>query len=296
MNRCRPQYGVNTYFRLFNQPTISRVSQFTKGSGYMKTIKLFHFAPLSMVAAFAWCFSAGAVPTVAIHRTGPANFYKGSCSFGTTAFTISASPAPTSDIEVYVYFGGSEGDTCSSDPCRAITTNNCRSSLADFNVSSTGLSVIRVVPDLYEVVIPAGHSSVVITAQSVNNSSACDGYQTVLADLPGTSDYTEGEYDVDPAATSATANLYPQSQAPSITVSVEFNNFPPNLYKSTGNSISFTLTASAPFPSSKTVVFFAGGNGTAFTTTDPCYAVYPTDFTVSGCRYRAIPERLLRDV
>ena len=255
----------------------------------MKTIKFVRLAPV-FIAAFAWCFSSAAVSTVAIYRTGPTNFYKGSCAFGATTFTITANPAPTSQIEVYVYFGGNGDGSCPTDPCLAKTTNNCDSSPGDFNVSGTGLSVVRVVANLYEVVIPAGHTSVVITAQALTNSSACDDRSTVIANIPSTEDYTDDEYDVDPDASSAVAYLYQQAQAPSITVSVAFNNSPPYLYKSTHNTISFTLTASAPFPASKLVVFFAGGDGTASNNTDPCNAVYPTDFTVSGANTAPFPN------
>src|SRR6185312_8126811 len=148
----------------------------------------------------------------------------------------------------------------------------------DFYVSGSGLSVFELVPHLYEVVMPAFTSYATFTVTATNSANRCsDPYSTVLVSLP---DYGEDEYTVNPDASSDTANLYPAP--PSITVTPSFNSYPPYLYKSTGSTLSFTLTASQAFPGPTTVLFLAGGDGTGTSPVDPCYAITPDDFTVSG--------------
>jgi hypothetical protein len=255
----------------------------------MKTIKLLQCVTLFTTVIVGSCFDAAAQATVSVHRTGAANIYKGSCSYNTTTFTVTAYNNYTG-VEVYVYIGG-QGNGQNSDDidsCWAASQHNGGDTVPDFYVSGTGLSQFPYVPHLYELVIPAFQGSATITVTTTNSASRCsDPYSTVLVSLPADEQYTEDEYEVDPEAASDTANLYPVTP---ITVSVQFNNYPPNLYKSSQNSISFTLTASSPVPGNTQVVFFVGGDGTAFTSSDPCYAVASTDFSVSGCSTAPFPN------
>ena len=229
------------------------------------------------------CFNAAAQLSVSVHRTGVTNIYKGSCLYTTTTFTVSVYPGNYTGLEVYVYIGG-EGDGLNSDEidsCWAASQHNGGDTTPDFYVSGSGLSEFEFVPHLYELNIPIYQNSADITVTTTNSTSRCtDPYSTVLVKLPDTEDYTGDEYVVDSEAASDTANLYPAP--PSISVNVEPVTYPFTLDKSLENSISFTLNSSMPFPGTTTVLFLAGGDGTGTSPVDPCYAISPDDFTVSG--------------
>jgi hypothetical protein len=250
-----------------------------------------HLLSLLVVAtALNWSASAFAVPVVGVHRTGPQNIYKGSCGYSTTTFTVTLSAATTNLTEVYIYIGG-EGDAFCGN-CMSGSQNRCDKQVpGDFNATGSYLSMIEVVPNLFELDIPPGHTSTTVTITALNNPNPCGNPEgpNLLVTLPGTSDYTQNEYIVDTNAQSDTGYIW-ETAPPPITVNVTPDNFPPNIYKDAQSSMSFTLTASAPFPAREIVTFFVGGDGTADGTGGPCYATYPTDFSVSGASTAPFPN------
>jgi hypothetical protein len=231
-------------------------------------------------ACLTW--SVTALPVVGVTRTGPLNIYKGSASYYSTTFTLTSSPAPTTNIDVYVYFGGDGNGFCTN--CMAVTSNSCNNLYDDFKVTGAGVTPFLIVPNLYEVEIPAGQTSVVVTATALNTASACGDPDTpnLLVNIPGTTDYTENQYTVSATAPSASAYIWATNYAPNVTLNVSASTSPPYLYKTTETTVTFTLTASQPFPAQRNVVFLVGGDGTDDSEGDPCFATYPTDFSTTG--------------
>ncbi len=247
----------------------------------MQTMKTLWSRTFPVIAALAMAFAlnaTAALPVLSVVRSGPQNIYKGSCSYGTTTFTITADSAVATNYDIYFFLGGEGNDVSPpSSPCYALRGH-------DFTASGTDLSygAFGTVPNLYEMGMQAGHTSVVITVVTLNNASSCtSGYQDLICAIPTTDDYTEGSYTVNTNADMACASIYPSDPGePYIGVSTSIST----IYKSTSpNSMTLTLTASFAFPGQKFVTFLVGGDGTT-DNNDPsdCLAYYPTDFTVSG--------------
>jgi hypothetical protein len=280
---------VHTYFSWVNDPSSLPGTTRQKGFKGMKSIKLFQCATLFTAVIVGCCLNAAAQPTISVQRTGQQNIYKDSCSYSTTTFTFT-SYDNYSGLEAYVYIGG-EGDGLNSDdidPCWAASQHNGGDTTPDFIVSGSGLSELSFVPHLYEITMPPFTSYATITVVATNSASnrCTDPYSTLLVSLPDGEDYTGDEYFVSSEAPSDTANLYPGP----IDISPQFTSYPANLYKSLENTVSITLQADKPFPAETMVTFFIGGDGTAFTSGDPCYAVDTTDFTVSGASKAPFPN------
>ena len=254
----------------------------------MQTMKTLWSRTFPVIAALAMAFAfnaTAAVPVLSIVRSGPQNIYKGSCSYSTTTFTITASFAVATNYDMYLYIGGDGNPFLPP-------TNACDAFRGwDFTASGTDLSIgaYGTVANLYEMGMQAGHTSAVVTITTLNKPTTndCD-YETLIFDIPAGSDYTEGSYTVNPNAGTATCNIYPSDPGePYVGVSTSSSS----ISKSYPYPMTLTLTASFPFPGQEYVTFLVGGDGTTFNN-DPsdCLAYYPTDFTITGANKAPFPN------
>jgi hypothetical protein len=241
---------------------------------------------LATIAAFALASQTNAQEyTLSVTLAGPQNIYRGYCPQNETSFTITSSEAVDENVTVVFYLGGNNTAFTDTDPCDAQGPH-------DFTILTPGVSTVPV-PNTYSIVLPAGHTSVTVTVEAASTAwtgqGDCGGnYQTLLCSIPSGTQYTGGQYLVSQTAGIAYAYEYPL--VPAITVSANPGSFPPTMTKGTSETISFTITASSAPPINMLVTVLVGGDGTAFTCTDPCYAVYDTDFSLSGLSKAPFPN------
>lgn len=244
---------------------------------------------LGLCALQAW---AQPEYTVSVTRSGPQNIYKGFCPQDLTTFVVTSSPAPDEDLYIYIFVGGPGGsypdEAPDPNPCDAIGGVNGQ---YDFQVvNSPNVTQIEVVPYLYQIKIPAGHTSATCTVEAITrSSSSCSaGYLDLNVTIPAGTDYTGNEYAVLPGEGTSIAYVYPP--LPSITASVAVDSIPPVIYKTGGQaSISFTVTTSTAIPVPLEVNLLVGGDGTGYST-DPCYTIAGVDFTTSGLSNLPFPD------